>query len=110
MAHAVEELALRLCGFLELTVGFHELAGSQRHFGLETLLLLHHALEPDPLQSHPVGYQPEHDQCVDGIGPRRAPWRGVAVQLQTQRRLAPNRVGIGRAHLEQVITGIQVGQ
>jgi len=110
VTHAIEEVALRLCGFGELPVAFTKLACAQLHFGLEPRASLDHLLELLPVAVISLRGEPEQRERVDRIGERRSPGCRIAVDRELQRRRAPDGIRVRRAHLEHVIAGIQVRQ
>ncbi len=110
MAHAIEEIALRLHRFRELAVAFGEFPGAQLDFRLETLPRADDALELEPLQAHAIGERGERGERVGDAGPPRLPRGRLAMDGQPQRRAAPDRIGIRRPHLEHMIAGFQIGE
>ena len=62
------------------------------------------------VRPNPVDDEQEQGESVDRVGPRRAPGRGISVDGQPQRRIAPDRIRIGGADLEQMVARIQVGE
>ena len=52
----------------------------------------------------------EQRERVQRVGPGRCPRCGVAMDRELERRLAPHRVGVRRAHLEHVIAWIEIRQ
>ena len=110
MAHPRQEIALRLRRLRQLPVALDQLRRAQRHLRFQSLLGLDDAADLAAVRAHAMGGEQEHGKRVQRIRPRRAPGSGIAMNGQTQRRVAPDRIGIGRAHLEQVIARIQVGE
>ncbi len=108
VAHAIQEAALCLRSLLQLTVALQQLARSQRDLRLEALLLDDHALKPDPLQARAVRDRTEYGERVGRVGPGRLPGSRVSMERQAQRRLAPDRIGIGGPDLQHVITRVEV--
>ncbi len=108
MAHAVEEVVLRLRGFLELPVGLDELPRTQGNFRLQALPLDEDPLELDPMQPHAVGDQCEGREYIDRIGQSGFPRRRIPVESQAQRCLAPDRIGVGSAHFQDMVARLKV--
>ena len=110
VAHAIEKVALGLHRVGELAVALGELPGAQLHLRLQTLPGAHDALELQPLQAHAVGERGEGRERVGDAGPPRFPRRRVAMDGEPERRAAPDRIGVRRPHLEQMIAGLEVGE
>src|ERR1700694_108995 len=110
MAHAIEELALRLHGCREVAVAFGELAGAQVYLRLQTLPRADDALELESLQAHAIGERGNGGERVGEAGPPGFPRGRIAVDGEPQRRIAPDRIGVRRPHLEHMIAGLEIGE
>ena len=111
VAHAIEEVALRARRFGELPIAL------RRARACAAALRPRGARAPRP--SRGIFCRWRRTRCptnasdrerIERVGQRRRPRRGIAVDRQAQRRLAPHRIGVGRAHFEHVIAGVEIRQ
>ena len=110
VTHARQEIALGLRSLRQLPIALDQLVRSRRDLGLQSLFGADDAQDLGAVRPNPVDDEEEQGESVDRVGPRRAPGRGISVDGQPQRRIAPDRIRIGGADLEQMVARIQVGE
>jgi hypothetical protein len=108
MTHACDEFALRAAHHLQLLIAFLQLVRALAHRLFELTAVGERTLAAPHLHAPDISQQGQRAGEINQTRPPGAPRRRRHVHRYGEHILAPHTVGVRRAHLENVVTGVQI--